>query len=121
VVAVQTIVLYDVPSDSLRTKIATICLDYGLQRIQYSAFMGPMSRNRQEEVFQKITRRIGKREANVRLFGICDKDIQLCKQHVVLDRMVGATPGAAATGDGISTRGVVVVEGVGEAEDDSND
>lgn len=82
-VAVQTILVYDVPDDGLRTKIAAICLDYGLHRIQYSTFMGPMSRNRQEEVFQQITRRVGKREANVQLFALCERDVEMRRQLIV--------------------------------------
>lgn len=79
----QTILVYDVPDDGLRTKIAAICLDYGLHRIQYSTFMGPMSRNRQEEVFQQITRRVGKREANVQLFALCERDVEMRRQLIV--------------------------------------
>ena len=75
--------MYDVSDDRLRTRIATICEDYGLQRIQYSTFMGPMTRNRQEEAFQKITRRVGGQEANVQLFTVCDKDLATRKQLIV--------------------------------------
>lgn len=73
----KCLLIYDIPSDKLRTKIADICLDYGLERIQYSAFLGELSRNRQEEVMQKIGRKLGKNEGNVQLFPICDKDLRL--------------------------------------------
>ena len=79
----QTLLVYDIPDDGLRTKVAGICLDYGLHRIQYSTFMGPMSRNRQEEVFQRISRRVGKREANVQLFTLCEKDVLMRRQLIV--------------------------------------
>ncbi len=81
----QALLVYDVPDDRLRTKIADVCMDYGLKRIQYSTFMGPMTRNRQEEVFQKIRRLAGKREVNVQLFSICDRDIPLRMQLIVRD------------------------------------
>ena len=32
--------IYDIAHDGVRTKVADACLDYGLQRIQYSAFFG---------------------------------------------------------------------------------
>jgi len=73
----KCLLIYDIPSDKLRTKIADICLDYGLERIQYSAFLGELSRNRQEEVMQKIGRKLGKNEGNIQLFPICDKDLRL--------------------------------------------
>ncbi|HIC93110.1 MAG TPA: CRISPR-associated endonuclease Cas2 [Anaerolineae bacterium] len=78
----KCLLIYDIPSDKLRTKIADICLDYGLERIQYSAFLGELSRNRQEEVMQKIGRRLGRNEGNIQLFPICDKDLRLRKEII---------------------------------------
>ncbi len=86
--------MYDVPDDRLRTRIATICEDYGLQRIQYSTFVGPMSRNRQEEAFMKITRRVGTQEANVLLLAICDKDLALRKHLVIAKERPAPEPSA---------------------------
>ena len=85
----QTIVMYDVPDDRLRTRIARICEDYGMQRIQYSTFVGPMNRNRQEEAFMKITRGVGKQEANVLLLAVCDKDLAM-RKHLVIANDHGA-------------------------------
>ena len=75
--------VYDIPSDRLRAKVADICLDYGLERIQYSAFMGELNHNRQGELMQKLRRRVGKQEANVQLFPICEKDLRLRREIVV--------------------------------------
>jgi len=44
VLMMHLMVLYDVSSDRIRTKIATACEDYGLDRVQYSAFYGRLSR-----------------------------------------------------------------------------
>ena len=38
--------IYDIENDRLRTRASDICLDYGLERIQYSAFFGKLNRNR---------------------------------------------------------------------------
>ncbi|RLC95737.1 MAG: CRISPR-associated endonuclease Cas2 [Chloroflexi bacterium] len=78
-----SLVIYDIPEDKLRAKVADICLDYGLDRIQYSAFLGELNHNRREELLQKVRRQIGKKEANVQLFPICDKDLRLRKEVVV--------------------------------------
>ncbi len=75
-----SLVIYDIPDDRLRAKVADICLDYGLERIQYSAFLGDMNHNRREELLQKIKRKIGSNDANVQLFPICEKDIRLRKE-----------------------------------------
>lgn len=76
------IVVYDISDDSLRTKVADICLDYGLQRIQLSAFLGDLSTNRQGELLQKIARRAGKRQVKVHLFPLCERDFRLRKQVI---------------------------------------
>jgi len=70
----QCLVVYDIPHDGTRAKVADICLDYGLDRIQYSAFLGDLARTHQEELMKKIKKQLGKREGNVQLFPICEKD-----------------------------------------------
>ncbi len=68
------LVVYDIPDDRTRTRVADCCLDYGLDRIQYSAFSGDLSRNHQEELMRKAARLLGKREGKIQLFVICEKD-----------------------------------------------
>jgi len=36
------LIIYDITNDRLRTKIANVLKDYGLDRIQYSAFLGSL-------------------------------------------------------------------------------
>jgi CRISPR-associated protein Cas2 len=71
---VNVLLIYDIAHDGARTKVANLCLDYGLDRIQYSAFMGRLSRTHQEELLLKIEKKVGKRRADVRLIPICAKD-----------------------------------------------
>ncbi len=59
------IVIYDIPDDRIRTKIADICLDYGLDRIQYSAFLGRLTRGQQKEMVKKLRRQLGRREGKI--------------------------------------------------------
>ena len=68
------LVVYDISHDRTRTKIADICLDYGLDRIQYSAFLGILVRTCQEELMLKLKRQLGKRPGNIQLYTICEKD-----------------------------------------------
>lgn len=70
----QCILVYDIPDDARRAKVADICLDYGLDRIQYSAFLGPLLPTHREELMLKIRRTLGKRSANVQLFPLCERD-----------------------------------------------
>jgi CRISPR-associated protein Cas2 len=70
----RCILVYDIPDDRKRGKIADACLDYGLDRIQYSAFTGPLLATHQEELFLKIKKILGKKPGNVQLFPLCAED-----------------------------------------------
>lgn len=69
----QCLLIYDIPHDGTRQKVADACLDYGLQRIQYSAFTGDLSRSHQRALFREIERRVRRRAANVQLFPLDEK------------------------------------------------
>ena len=69
----RCLLIYDITHDGTRTKVADACLDYGLERIQYSAFLGELSWTHQKELLLLIKRRIGKHEANVQLFPLDEK------------------------------------------------
>ena len=73
-VKMRCLVIYDIPDDRARAEAANHCLDYGLDRIQYSAFLGDLSRTYQEELMLKVRRTLGKREGKVQLFVICERD-----------------------------------------------
>ena len=70
----KCLLVYDISNDRIRTKVADFCLDYGLDRIQFSAFLGDLARTHQEELLLKIKKQLGKRSGNVQLFPICEKD-----------------------------------------------
>ena len=72
--AIPVLVIYDIPHDGTRVKVADCCLDYGLDRIQYSAFAGELSRTYQEELLLRIKRRVGKRAAKVYILTISSDD-----------------------------------------------
>lgn len=77
------IVIYDIVEDKIRNKIADVCLDFGLQRIQYSAFFGELSHNQKETLFKKIKRIIGEKEGNIQIFPLCEKDLALKMEYIV--------------------------------------
>jgi CRISPR-associated protein Cas2 len=91
----HVLLVYDITSDRLRTKIADICLDYGLERVQYSVFQGELTTNRQGELMQKVKRKLGKSPGSVLLFPLCQRDLAL-KREVVnrggADTRVAAAP-----------------------------
>ena len=72
--AMQIVVVYDIPSNRIRAKVADICADYGLERIQYSVFSGNLRRVHQEEMIAKMRKRLGKQAGKIHLFPCCEKD-----------------------------------------------
>ena len=82
-----TIVVYDIENDGVRGKIANACLDYGLQRIQYSAFMGELNHNRREELYYRIRQILGNLDGDVHFFPLCDKDLAMRKHIHVGERL----------------------------------
>lgn len=79
----KTLVVYDIPDDRKRLKVADACLDYGLDRIQYSAFLGDLRPTYQEELILKIKNILGKKAGNVQLFSICAED---WAKHKIIDQ-----------------------------------
>ncbi|MCL4880277.1 MAG: CRISPR-associated endonuclease Cas2 [Anaerolineae bacterium] len=67
------LLVYDIVKDRQRAKVATVCLDYGLDRIQYSAFAGQLSRTHQEEIMMRIEAIVGESPASVHLYPIDEK------------------------------------------------
>ncbi|HTX75568.1 MAG TPA: CRISPR-associated endonuclease Cas2 [Terracidiphilus sp.] len=68
--------IYDIEEDRTRTRVADICLDYGLERIQFSAFFGRLNRNRRQELSLRVQAEIGDQSARVRVIPVCEDDLK---------------------------------------------
>lgn len=79
----QTLVIYDIEKDRIRNKILNACKDYGLEHIQYSAFLGNLNHNRREELWERLRRVLGKNHGKILMIPICDKDFRLIKDLYV--------------------------------------
>jgi CRISPR-associated protein Cas2 len=73
----QMLAIYDIENDRIRTRIAEACKDYGLQRIQFSAFLGDLNTTRREELLTRIRKTMADYPGNVQLIPLCDKDVRL--------------------------------------------
>jgi len=80
---VSVVLLYDIEDDRLRTRIADICIDYGLERIQFSAFFGKLNRNRRQELALKLQNELGDESGRIRIIPVCEQDL---KDMWVLDQ-----------------------------------
>jgi CRISPR-associated protein Cas2 len=74
-----TIVIYDIQDDRTRTRISEACLDYGLERIQFSAFQGRLTRNRREELFLRLQAILEERPGKILVQPVCEKDLKAAK------------------------------------------
>ena len=63
------LVVYDVPDDKRRNKLATFLEGYG-RRVQYSVFECFLSLAEMRQLHQKIAQRVNEAEDNVRLYWI---------------------------------------------------
>jgi CRISPR-associated protein Cas2 len=67
------LLIYDIGHDGTRNKVADVCLDYGLARIQYSAFLGHLTAAHRRELLLKIRQRLGNHGANIQVFALDEK------------------------------------------------
>lgn len=73
---VYTLVVYDIPSTRTRVRVASACLDYGLDRIQKSAFLGVLGRSRREELTMRLTGALGDDPGRVQVFPIREEEVK---------------------------------------------
>lgn len=69
-----TWVVYDISKDRTRKKIADRCLDFGLQRVQKSVFLGEVPANRVEEIVQFSRDLLNPETDAVYVFPMCRDD-----------------------------------------------
>ena len=89
-----TVVLYDIPDDRTRTRISEACLDYGLERIQFSAFQGKLSRNKREELFLRLQTILEDKPGKILVQPVCEKDLKAARrvEHAAAEH--ATVPGA---------------------------
>jgi len=75
------VLLYDIESDRARNRVSEICLDYGLERIQFSAFFGRLSANLREELALRILREVEKVNARVRIVPLTEEALARTWQY----------------------------------------
>lgn len=76
------IVIYDITSTRIRNKIADLCMDYGLNRIQYSAFAGDLLRTHQEELMKRAAAKLGRHAGRIYLYCIGEREWQQRLEYI---------------------------------------
>ena len=67
----MVLIIYDITDDRLRTKVADTLLAYGLTRVQKSAFLGPLTKERLKDLKVKLNRMIQGQRANIQFYPLC--------------------------------------------------
>lgn len=74
-----TWVVYDISKDKTRNKVAKICKNYGLYRVQKSAFLGDLNKNQIDEIIITIKEIADKEKDSIYLFPMCNEDFEKVK------------------------------------------
>lgn len=92
-----TVLVYDVPCDKTRRKVGERCKDYGLTRLQWSVFEGPMTRNRREELWSVLAALLAEAPGGGKLaaFPIGTREAGFASREIVKGRPLTAREEAA--------------------------
>jgi len=67
------LIIYDITDDNLRALVAETLKDYGMERIQYSAFIGSLRRHRLNSLAVDVKRLIGEAVESVQVYPLCER------------------------------------------------
>ncbi|MFH0926642.1 MAG: CRISPR-associated endonuclease Cas2 [bacterium] len=71
-----TWLVYDITENKVRSKVAKLCKEYGLYRVQKSAFLGDLNRNQVDELALRCKELANIEKDSIYLFPLCNEDFQ---------------------------------------------
>lgn len=77
-----TLVVYDIGDDRVRGRVANACKDYGLERVQYSAFCGALDASRRGELTARLGDTLGDEVGKILVLPVCEKDAGAKREFV---------------------------------------
>ncbi|MCF1182222.1 CRISPR-associated endonuclease Cas2 [Marichromatium gracile] len=69
-------IIYDIVADKPRGRIAKLCKEAGLYRVQKSVFLGTIERNRLDELRLQVEEQIDPKVDSVYIFPLCESDFR---------------------------------------------
>jgi len=72
VINMRYLLIYDISDDNLRLRVAETLKDYGLHRIQYSAFIGDLKRNKLNSLITDLRKLIDSAVENIQIYPLCE-------------------------------------------------
>ena len=79
---IVTYVFYDIEEDRIRNRTARACKDFGLERTQFSGFIGYLSKNKREELAVRLRDVLGKNTGKILIQPVCEKDFRQYKEFI---------------------------------------
>lgn len=73
-----TWVIYDIPKDKTRNKVAKLCLEAGIYRVQKSVFLGDLNSTQLKELKISIEDIYDADEDSIYIFPMCKDDFKSC-------------------------------------------
>ena len=73
-----TWVMYDIPKNKTRNKIAKACQEAGIYRVQYSVFLGDLDKAQRRELKTTIEDLIDEEDDSVYIFPMSEDDFNQC-------------------------------------------
>lgn len=70
------LVVYDIVNDRVRQRVSDACLDFGLERFQFSAFSGRLDAMRRRELFLKLKELLGSTPGRILIQPISNDDLE---------------------------------------------
>lgn len=69
-------VMYDIEDDKVRSKVAKLCKQAGLYRVQFSVFLGSIDANQKDTLELQITGQIDVEKDSVYIFPMSKNELQ---------------------------------------------
>lgn len=69
-------VLYDIENDKVRNKVAKICKQTGLYRVQFSVFLGTIDKNQKDSLQLQIEELIDETKDSIYIFPMSKNELQ---------------------------------------------
>ncbi|CAH0997173.1 CRISPR-associated endoribonuclease Cas2 [Emticicia aquatica] len=68
--------MYDIENDKARTKVAKVCKQAGLYRVQFSVFLGTLDKSRKDTLQLQIEELINEESDSVYIFPMSKNELQ---------------------------------------------
>lgn len=74
----KILIFYDIIETNIRNKVIDILFDLGFKRVQFSVFLGEISKKKKKRLTEKLYSSIDKDRDSLYIFNLCEVDFKNC-------------------------------------------